>query len=76
MTQDKTANPLTTVAENIMGLFNGALNLAKNVIANLFAKHGGNAALKRNIEADPQILTGDRQFDIVVADIFKGKLQI
>ena len=59
-----------------MGLFNGALNLAKNVIANLFAKHGGNAALKRNIEADPQILTGDRQFDIVVADIFKGKLQI
>ena len=54
-----------------MGLLDGVANLAKNVVANYFAKHGGNAALKRNIEADPQILTGDRQFDVVVADIFK-----
>jgi hypothetical protein len=46
-----------------------------NILAELFAKHGGNAALKRNIEADPQILTGDRQFDVVVGDIFKRVAQ-
>ena len=71
MTEDKTANRSTTVAQNIMGLVDGVLNFAKNAVADFFAKHGGNAALKRNIEADPQILTGDRQFDVVVADIFK-----
>jgi hypothetical protein len=54
-----------------MGLIHGLANL----MADLFAKHGGNAALKRNIEADPQTLTGDRQFDVVAGDIFKRVAQ-
>ena len=58
-----------------MGLFDGVANFTKNFVADFFAKHGGNAALKRNIEADPQILTGDHQFDVVVADIFKRVAQ-
>jgi len=39
--------------------------------ASPFLKNGGAEALKRNIEADPQISTGDAEFDVFAADIFQ-----
>jgi len=50
--------------------FNSVVNAVVDWTAD-WAKNGGSAALKRNIEADPQISTGDPQFDSVVSDIYE-----
>src|SRR5271170_940861 len=39
--------------------------------ATKFLELGGAEALKKNLEADPQILTGDPQFAAIAADIFQ-----
>lgn len=44
-------------------------------IATEFVDNGGTDALKKNIEADPQILTGDPHFDVLAADIFQRVAQ-
>jgi hypothetical protein len=62
LTQDK-------VSENIVHMWNLFKSAFK--VATDFLGSGGIDSLQKNIEADPQILTGDPQFDVMAADIFQ-----